>query len=224
MMALHHRNRTGEGQWIDMSQVEAGIVLTGPAVLDAEVNGFSWRSPGMPPGNRAWQPRVAPHNAYRCEGDDHWIAIAATTEEEWQSLAAAIGPDAARPEFATNEARLANEDELDGIVGTWTAGQDAYRLMERLQEAGVPAGVCQSAGDRFERDPQLASRDWWHRLDHPEIGECDYDGVLPKLSETPGRLWKSSPVFGADTESVMRDVLGMTEDEYIGLVESGVFM
>jgi crotonobetainyl-CoA:carnitine CoA-transferase CaiB-like acyl-CoA transferase len=96
--------------------------------------------------------------------------------------------------------------------------------MERLQMAGVPAGVCQSAGDRFERDAQLAARDWWHRLDHPEIGECDSDGVVPKLSVSPGRLWKSSPVFGADTEGVMREVLGMDDEEYIALLESGVFM
>jgi crotonobetainyl-CoA:carnitine CoA-transferase CaiB-like acyl-CoA transferase len=224
MMALHHRNRTGEGQWIDMSQVEAGIVLTGPAVLDAEVNGFHWRSPGLPPGNHAWQPRVAPHNAYRCTGADRWIAIAATDEAEWSALALLIGSPAAHASFATNESRLENEDVLDNVLSAWTAGQDAYALMQRLQDAGVPAGVCQTAGDRFERDPQLAARDWWHRLDHPEIGECDYDGVLPKLSLTPGRLRMPSPVFGADTEAVMRNVLGMSGAEYVGLLESGVFM
>jgi crotonobetainyl-CoA:carnitine CoA-transferase CaiB-like acyl-CoA transferase len=113
---------------------------------------------------------------------------------------------------------------LDNVISAWTAGQDAYALMQRLQDAGVPAGVCQTAGDRFERDPQLAARDWWHRLDHPEIGECDYDGVLPKLSLTPGRLRMPSPVFGADTEAVMRNVLGMSGAEYVGLLESGVFM
>jgi crotonobetainyl-CoA:carnitine CoA-transferase CaiB-like acyl-CoA transferase len=225
MMALHHRNRTGEGQWIDMSQVEAGIVLTGPAVLDAEVNGHSWRADEqLPPGNHAWQPRVAPHNAYRCAGDDRWIAIAATSDADWQTLAGLVGGDALDGVFASNEGRLTNQERLDALLSDWTREQDTYALMERLQAAGVPAGVCQTAGDRFERDPQLASRDWWHRLDHPEIGECDYDGVVPKLSVSPGRLWKSSPVFGADTEAVMRDVLGMNDEEYIALLESGVFM
>lgn len=225
MMALHHRNRTGEGQWIDMSQVEAGIVLTGPAVLDAEVNGSSWRSPGLPPGNHAWQPRVAPHNTYPCAGEDRWIAIAARNDEAWRALAGLVGGEIVSDDrFATNEARLANEAALDELLARWTAPQDAYQLMQRLQEAGVPAGVCQTAGDRFERDPQLASRDWWHSLPHPEIGDCDYDGVLPKLSATPGRLWQSSPVFGADTEEVMRTVLGMSEAEYLSRLESGVFM
>jgi crotonobetainyl-CoA:carnitine CoA-transferase CaiB-like acyl-CoA transferase len=225
MMALHHRNRTGEGQWIDMSQVEAGIVLTGPAVLDAEVNGHSWRrDEALPPGNHAWQPRVAPHNTYRCTGDDRWIAIAATSDAEWRALAGVVGGAVLDAVFATNGGRLANQDRLDRLLSDWASTQDAYVLMERLQAAGVPAGVCQTAGDRFERDPQLAARDWWQRLDHPEIGECDYDGVLPKLSASPGRLWRSSPVFGADTEAVMREVLGMNDEEYIALLESGVFM
>ncbi len=226
MMALHHRNRTGEGQWIDMSQVEAGIVLTGPAVLDSQVNGTSWRNdPQLPPGNHAWEPKVAPHNAYRAPGDDRWIAIAATNDDEWRALAEVVGSGLATDKrFATNASRIQHQDALDAMIGDWVAGRDAYESMSLLQDAGVPAGVCQTAGDRFERDPQLESRDWWHVLPHPEIGDCDYDGIVPKLSLTPGQMRKSSPVFGADTADVMRDVLGMTDDEFISLTELGVFM
>ena len=90
MMALHHRNRTGEGQHIDISQVEAGIILGGPAVLDFTVNGRRWRRTGMPPGNRAWEPAVAPHNTYPCRGEDRWIAIAVTSDAEWQALIRAM--------------------------------------------------------------------------------------------------------------------------------------
>ncbi len=226
MMALHHRNRTGEGQWIDMSQVEAGIVLTGPAVLDSQVNDTSWRNdPNLPPGNHAWEPKVAPHNAYRARGDDRWLAISAANDDEWRALAGVIGEGLATDErFANNEGRLGHEEALDGAIGAWVAGRDAYESMRLLQAAGVPAGVCQTAGDRFERDPQLKSRDWWHVLPHPEMGDCDYDGIVPKLSLTPGQMRKSSPAFGADTADVMRDVLGMTDDEFIALTELGVFM
>lgn len=226
MMALHHRNRTGEGQWIDMSQVEAGIVLTGPAVLDAQVNGTSWRAdPGLPPGNHAWEPKVAPHNAYRAPGEDRWLAIAATNDAEWKALASVVGPDLeSDPKFASNESRLEHELALDEAIGAWVAERDAYEAMELLQGAGVPAGMCQTAGDRFERDPQLKSRDWWHVLPHPELGDCDYDGIVPKLSLAPGQMRKSSPTFGEDTADVMRDVVGMTDEEFFSLTELGVFM
>ena len=226
MMALHHRNRTGEGQHIDISQVEAGIVLNGPAILDYTVNGRKWRREGMPPGNRAWEPRVAPHNAYPCAGDDRWVAIACMNDAEWEALVRAMDePHWARePKWDSNEGRLANQDELDERIGEWTSEFVDYEAMELLQAAGVRAGVVQKAGDRFERDPQLAARDWWHRLTHAEIGEADFDGVVPKLSLTPGALRTASPVLGSDTHAVLRDVLGMSEDEIIEHETSGVLM
>ena len=226
MAALHHRNRTGEGQHIDISQVEAGIVLTGPAVLDAAVNGRSWRRGGNPPGNRAWEPRVAPHNTYACAGEDRWIAIAVMNDAEWLALVRAMDdPDwAHEARFDTNEGRLANEDELDARIEGWTSELVDYEAMEILQAAGVRAGVLQKASDRFERDPQLASRDWWHRLPHPEMGDCDYDGVTPKLSLTPGALRSSGPMLGADTREVLAGVLGMSEAEIDEHEAAGVLM
>jgi crotonobetainyl-CoA:carnitine CoA-transferase CaiB-like acyl-CoA transferase len=226
MMALHHRNRTGEGQEIDISQVEAGMVLNGPAVLDFTVNGRSWRRPGMPPGNRAWQPAVAPHNTYACAGEDRWLALEARNDAEWQALVRAMDePEwAAEPRFATNEARLANQDELDARIETWTSELEDYEAMEILQAAGVPAGVCQKASDRFERDPQLAARDWWHSLPHPELGPTDYDGVVPRLALTPGQLRTASPVLGEHTHEILRDVLGLTDDQIAEHEAAGVFM
>lgn len=226
MMALHHRNRTGEGQHIDISQVEAGIVLNGPAILDYTVNGRKWRRDGMPPGNRAWEPHVAPHNAYPCAGDDRWVAIACMNDAEWEALVRAMDePHWARdPKWSTNDGRLAHQDELDERIGEWTSEFVDYEAMELLQAAGVRAGAVQKASDRFERDPQLAARDWWHRLTHAEIGECDFDGVVPKLSGTPGSLRSASPVLGADTHDVLRDVLGMGDDEIIEHETSGVLM
>jgi formyl-CoA transferase len=99
-----------------------------------------------------------------------------------------------------------------------------YEAMELLRAAGVRAGVCQRAGDRRLRDPQLAARDWWQTMTHEELGDCEFDGVLPKLSRTPGTLRKSSPLFGEHTHEVMRDVLGMSDDELVEHEAMGVFM
>ena len=226
MMALHHRNKTGEGQHIDMSQVEGGIVLNGPAILDYSVNGRKWRREGMPPGNRAWEPRVAPHNTFPCAGEDRWVAIACMNDAEWQALVRALDEPhwAEDPKWATNAGRLANQDELDERIGEWTSETVDYEVMALLQAAGVRAGVCQRASDRFENDPQLKARAWWQRLPHAELGESDFDGVLPKLSETPGLLRVAGPLIGEHTHDVLRDILGFSEDE-IGEHEAlGVLM
>jgi crotonobetainyl-CoA:carnitine CoA-transferase CaiB-like acyl-CoA transferase len=226
MMALHHRNRTGEGQHIDISQVEGGIVLNGPAILDFTVNGRRWRRGGMPPGNRSWEPRVAPHNTYPCAGDDRWIAVACMNDAEWQALVRAMDePEwATDPKWATNGGRLANEDELDTRIGAWTSELTDYEAMELLQAAGVRAGVCQKASDRFERDPQLRARGWWHQLEHAELGTCDFDGILPKLSLTPGQMCSASPLLGEHTHQVLRDVLGMDDEQIAEHEAMGVLM
>ncbi len=226
LMALHHRNRTGEGQHIDVSQVENGMALTGPAVLDYTVNGRGWRREGMPPGNRAWEPAVAPHNAYPCAGEDQWIAIAVMNDAEWQALVRAMDePEwAADIRFATNAGRLQHQDAIDARIAEWTTVQDARALMSLLQSAGVRAGMVQKASDRFERDAQLRARDWWARLPHEELGVSDFDGVLPKLSLTPGALRTSGPMLGADTAGVMMELLGLTPEEYADHEAAGVFM
>lgn len=226
MMALHHRNLSGEGQYIDISQVEAGIILGGPAVLDYSVNGRSWRREGMPPGNHAWEPAVAPHNTYPCAGDDRWLALAVMSNPEWQALVRAMDePEWALDErFATNAGRLANQDELDAHIADWTRQFEDYDLMTLLQAAGVRAAVCQKPSDRVEHDPQLKARKWWHHLPHAEFGECEYDGVAPRLSATPGTLRTASPLLGEHTWEVLRDVLHLTDEQIGEYSSAGVLM
>jgi len=226
MMALHHRNRTGEGQHIDISQVEAGMVLTGPAVLDYTVNGRSFRRKGMPTGNRAWEPAMAPHNTYRCSGEDRWVAIAVRNDAEWQAMVRTMGePGWADARFETLAGRLKNQDELDAGISEWTSTRDDYAVMAMLQSAGVPAGVCQSPGDRVERDAQFKARGWWTSMPHPEMGEtAGIDGVTPHLSLTPGMNRTASPLLGAHTHDVMTGLLGLSEDEFAEHSEMGVFM
>jgi crotonobetainyl-CoA:carnitine CoA-transferase CaiB-like acyl-CoA transferase len=207
-----------------MSQVEAGIVLTGAAILDHSVNGRSHRRPDYPPGNRSEQPRVAPHNTYRCRGEDAWVAIACMSDAEWVALVRAIGEPAwaSAAEFAEMEARYQNQDALDARIEEWTAQRDRYEIMAVLQAAGVRCGVVQHAGDKFERDPQLQARGFFVRATHPEIGEAPFEAPVPRLSRTPGVVRTASPVLGADTEVVLAE-FGYNGEEILRLSEDGVF-
>lgn len=219
--ALDHRQRTGEGQNIDFGQMEAAIHATGTATLEAQANGREQQALG------ARHPDYAPHNTYRCaprgEDDDRWIAIACATDEEFQALAEAADTSwAADPRFADAASRKADEDALDELIGAWTRGQQAEELMTRLQAAGVPAGVVQTSED-LRNDPQISHRGHFHMLQHPSMGERAYDGPSFRLSETPGRLAKSAPLLGEDNEYVWKQIAGMSDEEYVEHLVSGVF-
>jgi crotonobetainyl-CoA:carnitine CoA-transferase CaiB-like acyl-CoA transferase len=223
--ALFRQRRTGQGCWIDSSQVECGLFLTGTAILDASANGRSWQRYG----NRSPWKQAAPHGAYRTAGTDRWIAIAAFTEGEWHALARLLEhPEWTCDErFATLALRMANQSALDRLVNDATAQWDGYQLMDALQAAGVPAGVCQTAQDRYERDPQLAHLDWLVELDQSEIGRWPVREVPGKLSETPsfigGPLARSGPSYGEDNRYVLEQILKLPADEIERLEAAGVF-
>lgn len=224
LAAIHYRNRSGKGQWIDLSQSEGGLAMTGTAILDYTVNGRSYRRAGNPPGNRADNPKVAPHNTYRCKGevvvadgrkDWRWCAIACFTEEQWRSLCRVMGRDGLESDsrFATNAARLADQDALDGVIESWTRERDPYQVMDLLQRTGVPAGVVQNAEDKVERDAQLRARQWLVEAEHPEIGRRMFEGVSARLSKTPGCVRHGAPLLGGDNDFVLREVLGLSDEE-----------
>ena len=220
LAALDHRRRTGVGQHVDLSQLEAAIHFLGPLVMDSVNTG---RVAGAE-GNR--DPNAAPHGVYPCiqQPDvERWIAIAVSTDEQWEALLWVMGdPDwAGPPDFATFLARKVNEDELDRHMAEWTQGFHAHELMARLQDAGVPAGVVQASSD-LHSDPQLRHRDAFPRAVHGVIGEHAYDGVPFVLSETPSAV-SAGPCMGQHNEMVYREFLGMSEEEYQSLLEAGVF-
>jgi crotonobetainyl-CoA:carnitine CoA-transferase CaiB-like acyl-CoA transferase len=222
--ALHHRERTGEGQWIDASQCEAGLFLTGPAVLDWSANGRVWSRFG----NRSPYKPAAPHGAYRCRGEDSWLAIACFSDEEWRALVAiADRPQlVSDPRFATLEARLVHQDALDAEIGAWTRGLDARDAMLRLQQAGVPAGLCQTAEDRCDHDPQLAALDWMTEVVGTKIGRWPVIEFPAKLSATPayagGPIDRGAPCYGEDNVSILTELLGYSEGEVHDLAREGV--
>ena len=224
LAGLLHRERTGEGQWIDASQCESGLMLTGVQCLEWALHGRAFARTG----NRSPYLRAAPHGAYRCAGEDRWIAIACFGEDDWQALVRAAGqPDwAADARFATLDARLANQDALDEAVERWTSTQERYACMALLQAAGVAAGVCQTAEDRCERDPQLAHQGWLTEVTAPRIGTWPITELPARLSRTPSHVGglpqRGAPVYGEDNEYVLGELLGYTGAEIRGFERDGV--
>lgn len=217
LAALDFRRRTGQGQYIDLAQFETGLQFIIPALLDAQVNG---RTLG-PLGNR--DPQAAPHGAYPCRGDDTWCVIGVFDEAEWQALCqAAEHPEwAADPRFATLAARKAYEDELDRVIGEWTAGFTPQEVMTKLQAAGVQAGMVQSVGDLYSC-PQLLHRGQWQALEHSELGSYEYEAPPFLLSETPAEIRHPSPCLGEHNDYVFGELLGLPPEEIAQLKAKGV--
>ncbi len=214
--ALDHRRRTGQGLYIDLSQMEGGLQYLAPLVLDYTVN----QRVATRAGNRC--DYAAPHGVYPCMGQDRWLAIAVFTHEEWVALAQVMG-DATLvddPRFVTLLARKRHEDELDAIIADWTKGQVAHELMPRLQEAGVSAGVVQSLED-LHSDPQLKHRGHFVRLKHRAIGVYSSDGSPMKLSKTPGGPRFAAPCLGEHNQYVLKEILGYTGQETAELAAAG---
>jgi crotonobetainyl-CoA:carnitine CoA-transferase CaiB-like acyl-CoA transferase len=214
--ALDHRERTGEGQHIDLSQLEASLHFLAPQILDYTVNG---QVPGRQ-GNR--DEDAAPHNAYPCLGEDRWCVIACENEAQWEALGRVMGdPGWCRdPRFASLSGRKAHEDELDRLISAFTVLREPFALMRELQSAGVPAGVVQSCAD-LHRDPQLAARGALAWLDHPEMGRSPYEAWPFRILDCPGTL-RPAPRLGADTEDVLGGILGLSADEISRLKEEEI--
>ncbi|MBI3936087.1 MAG: CoA transferase [Betaproteobacteria bacterium] len=220
LAALHHRRRTGRGQYIDFAQTEPTIALLGPAIVDYTANGrIEERS-----GND--HPRAAPHGVYPCLGEDRWIAICVMHDGQWRRLAEALGrPEwSAAADWSTGEGRRADRRRLDRLLAAETAKRDPYELMLLLQRHGVPAGVVQNAADLVARDPQLTHRGHWLRLEHPEMGESIYNAPPFRFSRTQVALSRPAPLLGQHTAEVLGGLLGMPCEEVAALAAEGVLV
>ncbi|MFN0145361.1 MAG: CaiB/BaiF CoA transferase family protein [Dehalococcoidia bacterium] len=202
--ALHHRERTGEGQHIDLSQVEACTLFVGDAVT-------GWTLAGVDPGrtgnaHAAW----APHGIYPCR-DDGWIAIACQTGEQWTTLSRLIG----RPEWgldgnalATAAGRLGVRDEIDAAVAAWTRPQHHLELMDKLQSLGVPAGAVMSGPELLD-DPQLAAREGFIAQDRPDVGVKHYPAQPYRFRFATSPPERRAPLLGEHTAEVLSERLGL---------------
>ena len=218
LAALHHRHRTGQGQRVEVRQFESTVCFLETALLDWTVNGRQQTRTG------ARSPHGAPHGTYACAGEDQWCTISVITEDDWSAFCDAMGNPAwtVDPRFATLAARKAHEEELDTLVTGWTSLQSPHEAMQALQRHGVAAGAVQSVGDLVDRDPQLAFRAFYPRLEHPEIGPIPHEGIPFQLSETPAELRRPAPLLGEHADYVLQELLGIPEEQVNQLIIDGV--
>jgi len=216
--AFDHKDKTGEGQLIELSQFETALSFILPGILDYAANG---REPQLC-GNR--NPGAVPHGVYPCKGEDSWCSIAVFNDHQWEGLCKTMGrPDwLSNPAFSTFLGRKKDEEGLDEAIGEWTRGLEAEEVMIRLQAAGVPAGVVKNAGEIYG-DRQLRRRNLFWPLPHSEIGTFTHLGASFEMSETPAKPYRASPCLGEHTAYVCTEMLGMADDEYTELLKQGVF-
>ena len=218
LAALHYREKTGEGQFIELSQNEGLLCFQPETIMDYMLNG---RVRGRQANRDEF---MAPHNVYRCQGGPQkWVAIAVSTDEEWQSLCRVMGdPDWAKDEkFADQISRWKHQEEMDPLIEAWTANYTDYAVTEMLQQAGVAAFPCLSNRGLVE-DPHLNARDFFQEWDHPEIGRQKYDGMLWKMSKTPVEIRCPAPLYGQHNNYVFGEILGLPQDEIDRLVAEKV--
>ncbi len=218
LSALHHRKKTGLGQYIELSQWEGLINISPENILDYTLN----QRVRNRQANR--DEYMAPHNAYHCAGGDlMWVTIAVASDEEWEALCKAMGdPEWAKDEkFADSLSRWKNQEEMDRHIEEWTMDYTQYEVTEKLQKVGVAAFPCLSNRGLVE-DPHLNDRDFFEEHDHPEIGKRKYDGILWKMSKTPGKIRHRAPLVGEHNDYVFGELLGMSQEEIDRLEEEKV--
>jgi crotonobetainyl-CoA:carnitine CoA-transferase CaiB-like acyl-CoA transferase len=217
LAALDARQRSGHGQYIDLSQYEAGLQFLAPALLDAAANGRDL----MRCGNR--DPDAAPHGVYPCRGTDRWCAVSVWDDGEWRRLVDTLGRPgwATEPQWETATGRRAGEAELERRLTAWTSELEAEDVMTRLQAAGVHAAVVRTMAELFS-DPQLVHRRVWRALDHPEIGRHHYKAPPFILSSAAAGPQRPAPCLGEHTRQVLTEILGMSQAEVRSLETAGV--
>ena len=217
LAALYHRKRTGEGQYIDLSSSESLSTLIGPELMDYTMNG---RSPSRV-GNQ--DRLMAPHNCYRCKGDDKWISIAVATDAEWKALCGVMGnPDWSRAkEYESVLGRWKNKESLDEHLSEWTESYTGRELMEALQNAGVAAAPSFDA-EEILNNPHTKARGLFVEVDHPRLGKQTVMGPAWKFSETPAAVEKAGPLIGEDNETVFGSLLGISKEEIQRLTKEKV--
>lgn len=220
MAALHEREDSGEGQHIELTQIDSAAAMMGTAILEHTINGET----PQPIGNRS--PHAAPQGVYACLGVDKWVAISCESDEEWQALAGLLGmalPAGLQDKTATRESRHVLHDEIDAAIGEWTSVRTPGQVMQACQKIGVKAANVASGEDLYH-DPHLRSRGYVVEIDHPWPGKLQHPGMTVRLTETPGQVRLPAPLTGQHTAEVLERVLGIKSDEAEELTKAGVLV
>lgn len=217
--ALLHRRRTGEGQYLDVSQIETAVYSLSEMMVrfsaEAEIVTRA--------GNR--DENAAPHGVYPCRGEDRWIALAIWSDEEWRLLRRLMGnpPFGQDPRFNDLAGRLEHRDELDTYIGRFTSEHEPHELARTLQEAGIEAGPVQNFDDLLN-DPQLAHRGHFQTLRHSKLGEMSFENYGIRLEEGPPEMRIPGPNLGEHNDEILGDMLGYTPEEIEQLVAAEVLV
>ncbi|MEE3134142.1 MAG: CoA transferase [Pseudomonadota bacterium] len=223
MLALLHRQKTGEGQWVDLACSESALTLHGPALLDWTINANPMRRDGSPHSNRNQWPPMAPHGIYPTLGNDEWVAIACRNESDWDALCSVIQrPWSTDKAFATLEDRLNHQDALDQHLSDWTQDQTKYEIETALQNVRVPVAAVLTPEERIDRDPATGSFGLWPTVQHREMGEVRVDGQPVHFSKTDWEMTHGAPCLSEHTMDVLTRVLGYSEEEVTQLTAEGV--
>ena len=208
--ALHHRNRTGQGQYIDLSQIEASIHFLAPLVLEYRDSGRVRAQGGV------GCDRAAPNGVFRTAGTERFCAVSVETEEQWDALLTVV------PELGIVGDRwdATGQAEADEILAAWFGSRNNLEAAAQLRAAGVPAYGALRASD-FHADPNLAAREFFIELDHGAIGKMTFDGPVTLFSATPSQPWRAGPLVGEHTQQVMSEILGFSQDEISILATAG---
>lgn len=214
--ALHHRDHSGEGQCIDLSQIEAAIHFLGPLILDHQQGRNVLEPAGLD------SERGCPHGVFPARGRERYVAVEVRSAEEWHALCGMVPALAALGDAGLDDlaARRARKVELESLLAGWLAQRDPFEVAEALRESGVPAYVPLRATDLHD-DPQLDARNFFVELDHEEIGPMRYDGAVTHFSDTPARPTWAGPTIGQHSFQVMRDILGYSEEEIAAIAAAG---
>lgn len=219
LAALMHRRRTGEGQYIDLSQWETSMALLPEAIVPFAMNGVQ----PTRTGNRV--PHMAPSGVFPSAGDDRWIAIACEDDAAFGRLTTAMGqPALARdPRFLRLADRKRHEDALEAVISDWTRNRTPEDATDLLQAAGVGAHTASNSED-LTNNPHLNARGLFVELPHPEIGVRRHIGVPWTMSASDCRVRTAAPCLGADTDAVLRDACGYTDAEITAFRAAGILV
>lgn len=220
LAALEHRDRTGEGQFIDLSEYETMCSLLGPTFLDSELH----HREILPQGNHPEYLQAAPHGCYPCSGRDKWCVIAVFSEAEWKALCRVLDHPSwiYEERFVTLDQRKKHAGELDQLLGQWTAQHTREEIVNLLQKEGVPAGAVQDAEDLAD-DPQLKAREFFTPLEHPVLGSTITDRSPIIFKDNMARTsWRAAPLLGEDNQYVFGELLDFKENKLSEYIKKGV--
>ncbi len=217
MTALWHRQQTGSGQYLDLSQAETQTSIIGEHLLGYQMAGEETNRNG----NR--HSTQSPYGCYRCQGNDNWVVIAVATDDEWHRLCLLMGDTSltANAKYDDSASRQQYRRELDNVIQKWTAQYEHYELMNKLQAAGIACGPVLN-GKELLADPHLKEREFIINIAHPEAGAHRYAGMPVKLSKSPATFRLPAPLLGEHNQDVLGGLLGLSNDKIAELTQKHV--